>query len=67
MHGFNYYRGTQLVTFHPGVSADDMNTHSTGDMAAVFQILNNEAKTLLLDGCYCLEATHQLHAEGEVS
>lgn len=53
---FAYTCGTVSVMFYRGMSAEDVNTPSTGCMTVGRQVLNNGAEVLLLDERHCVEA-----------
>lgn len=61
MFGIDYSRITLSVAFHHGVSANDVNMHSTEGITVDLQVMYNNAKVLLLDGRYRMEVMLQLH------
>lgn len=66
MYGSDYRRSRLTVTFHSGLSADDVTTLSTGGMTVGRQVLNNCANVFLIDERHGLEEMRQLHLEGDV-
>lgn len=67
IYDFDSYRGTLLVTFYDGVSADDVTTLLTSGRTVRHQVLNNDEMVLLLDRCHRLQGMRQLHVEGEAT
>lgn len=54
------------MTFHPGVSTEDVSTISTGGMTTGAQSLNNSEKVLLLSVRHLLESVGSLHVKAKL-